>query len=80
VERGCKPLPANFELNIVLECKVCGMWFTVGSGPLKKSLKDKALLIYARANANLNALAIYGITAAVLTDDDGSTIRKELNK
>ena len=30
-------------------------------------LKDKALLIYDRANANLAALATYGITAAVLT-------------
>jgi hypothetical protein len=30
-------------------------------------LKDKALLIYDRANSNLAALATYGITAAVLT-------------
>ena len=30
-------------------------------------LKDKALLIYDRANANLTALAPYGITAAILT-------------
>jgi hypothetical protein len=30
-------------------------------------LKDRALLIYDRANANLAALATYGITAAVLT-------------